>query len=248
MSALTMISQAVAAGGLTGARPALTLCLLQLHARLFATTSLPHELEWMVSWYAIGVVAALALAESFARSDPQFDELLHVPNLIIGVVAAVATAVIIVGLAGEPLSAAGESSTPVALAGILSGLVSAAGAALVAAPVASLGVGWTRRRLLKAVDVVPVRKRVWRWLETGTVASGLAAVMLLPALAVALATLLVLGAAAIGLGVLGAERALDRRARTVCACGHAVRREALCCPRCGAALEPTKKLGQPDQD
>jgi hypothetical protein len=249
MGEASTIAQIIVAGGMAGARPALTLFALQLFVALFAAEAVPVDYAWLVSVYAITAVGIAALVEHFARTDPELDELLALPNAAIGAAAATLISGILVLLGTEAESALGASSAALhlALAGFgaeaLDGLpLIVVGAVL--SVVMSLLVGWTRRQLLAALDVMAVPGRLVRWLETGSVIGALALVLLVPVLAVALAVLLVVASSAVALVVRGVERRRDRVARRPCGCGYMVRNEASVCPSCGEEREPTIVLGK----
>lgn len=248
MDPMTTIARVIVAGGLTGARPALTLCLLQLWVALFADEALPPELAWMVHAYAIAAVAVAVVVEHYARSDPDLDEVMNVPNMVIGGVAGALTSVLLLGMAGVEAGGgerAALEAIPFARAGFLDGggwTMAIVGA--LAASAASVGVAWVRRRLLAALDLLAVPARAVRWTETGTVAGALGLVLLVPVTAVLLAGVLVVGSVVVGVVVRAVDRRREELGRVECACGRRVRAEALVCPACGRSLEPAKKLGQ----
>jgi hypothetical protein len=239
-------AQVIVAGGLAGARPALTLFILQLFAALFAVEAIPQELSWIISVYAITAVGIAALIEHFARTDPDLDEVLAVPNKIIGTITAILISVLLIALrSGEapPEEEHAKASLLVAagLAALNRDIVLLVLAAVLAA-LSSLVVSWARGRVLAALDIMAVPGRFVRWLETGTVAGALALVLLLPVLSIVLAALLLVVSTAAGFLVRALERRRDELAREGCECGYAVRVEALVCPSCGKERTPSKVL------
>lgn len=250
MTPLTIISRALVAGGLAGARPALTLLCLQLAIVLLTDGSgLPEGFGWLLHYAAIAAVAAMALLEHFARTDPDLDEALEIPNAIVGVVIAAMLPVLLPALdsaeagGAEPAPTA-EASPLVARAGIIDSLRGSQGAAIIASIAASLLLLWVRRRVLTALGTLSLSQRYYRWTETGVIVGSMAVLALLPALAVALAVVVVVGSITVGgvLWLMGRQR--DELYRHPCpGCGRKVRKEATVCPECQADLDPPRKLG-----
>ena len=252
MSPVVVVAQVIVAGGLAGARPALTLCLLQVYVAVLAAESLPPDLLWTVNGWAIAAVGLAALVEHFARTDPDLDELLELPNKAIGALSGVVVAALLVALrtgAGLDPGADEPGAEPGLLhAGLVADLRGSTGLLVLSAVCAvatGFVVGWARRRILSALDLMAVPSRAVRWVETGTVAGALALVLLLPILAVALAAVVVVGSTTAGLIVRGVERRRDELSRVACVCGREVRVEALLCPTCGRELEPRRRLDRP---
>lgn len=251
MEPLTVLSRAVVAGGLSGARPALTLLLLQGFARFFAGASFPPETLWIIHEYTIVIVAAVALVEHYTRSDPDLEELMEVPNKVIGVGVSIMLSSIILQLGGEispPEEAApsnGEvAAVQVVMAGFPEGLLGLRGLTILLAVAASLGMSWVRKRVMLVMADASISERWWRWLETGAVIGAVAAISLVPLLAVVLAAALVVVGAAVGGAIWSVQKARDERARTDCSCGKRVRKEAVYCPSCHAEITPEVRLGQ----
>jgi hypothetical protein len=240
MDPLTIVSQSIAAGGLTGARPALTLFLLQAYGLFLARPNLPDNLSWLLNEYLVGVCGALAIAEHFVRTEPDFEEIMRYPNAVIGVGVAVMGALLITTMGYTP-----EQWQDVSKAASLGwGAYHTAGASdaggtmtlsMVAASFASLGLGWARHRILDALGALAVPGRWWRWIETGGVTGLTAMVVLLPFLALGLVILIGVIAGLAAGGIWGVQTANDRRKRVACtnpACDYKPRQEATVCPKC----------------
>ena len=251
MEPITIVSRGIVAGGFTGARPALTLLLLQLYARFFHQTEFPEGFGWIVHEYALVAVAAVAIAEHFVRTDPDFEEMMEIPNMIVGMMVSILLSIMVVAMGGELdqvqeiTAQLRESSWVVAHAGLPDGLLGLKGLTILSSVLASMGLGWVRRRIMASLASVSLSERWYRWIETGTVIGAITAIALVPILAVALAGLVVVGGVVAGASIWLVQSRLDARARVACECGHMVRREAQICPKCGAEIEPQIKLGQP---
>ncbi len=252
MSPTIIISRAIVAGGLTGARPALTLALLQIYARWFHEPDLPEGFEWIIHEYAIIAVAAAAVVEHFVRTDPDFEEMMEYPNMAIGLLVSIMLSVLVLSIGGEmsqveAVTASGASGQglEVLRAGWPEGVLGLQGLTVLASVLASLGLGWVRRKAMTTLAGVSISERWGRWIETGTVIGAVTTIALVPVLAVALAVVLVVAGVVVGATIWVVGNRVDARARTACACGHRVRKEASVCPKCGAELEPETKLGQP---
>lgn len=250
MDPLTIISRGIVAGGLTGARPALTLFLLQLYARFFFEPSFPDGFGWIIHEYAIIAIGVASLVEHFVRTDPDFEEMAEIPNQIAGVLVSIMLSVLIIAVGGQesdvPTSTESANALlPVTLnAGLPDGIFGLQGLTLLLSVGASLGLGWVRRRVISTLADVTIAERWWRWLETGGVIGAVTAIALVPVLAIVLAALIVLAGGGVGLSIWLVQKRRDASARVACACGYMVRKEALLCPECGAELEPASKLGQ----
>lgn len=254
MSPLAIISRAIIAGGLAGARPALTLLLIQIGVAAFTDGSaVPDGLEWLVHVYAIAVVAVLAVVEHFARTDPDLDELLQVPNLIVGVLVAATIPLLLPALDAEPtLPGAEEQPTEEATstglvtanAGLPDGLFGMDGLMMLVAIIMSLALFWIRRQVLKAFGSLSLSQRYYRWAESGVIVGAVAVLVLLPVLTIALAAVVLLGSAAVGVSVWVFQKHRDDEARRECPhCKVRIRKEALLCPECGAEVTPERRLG-----
>ncbi len=247
MNPIVIISQAVAAGGLTGARPVLTLFLIQLYAAFVAKTELAEGLGWILNPYVIGVLGALAVVEHFVRTDPDFEQVMKIPNQVICTAVALMTAFLLVSMGYDPATLPASDA---ALPSLLD-LIHTAGAgqggvltaSLIVSVAASLGLGWLRSKALDAFEALAVPSKWWRWIEAGGVAGLLTIIVLLPFVAVALAALMIIGSTLAAFALNAAQRAHERRHRRPCpACQAAIRVEASLCPACGAEVTPQTLL------
>lgn len=244
MDPVILIGQAMAAGGLTGARPALTLFVLQLYAAFIAQPVLPDAMGWVVHTYALIVVGALAVGEHFALTDPEFDELVEIPKAIVSVTAASLTAALVVSLGGDPQiwdlpADAAPTVTAMHSAGPTAALLGIPGVAIGAAVASCLSLGWFRRQVMRAFEAMALPNAWWRWLETGTVAGGAAVVAFFPLIAVGLAVLILLVSLGGGGMIWAWSKRQDTKARRPCpSCSKAIRKEALICPACKTPLAP----------
>lgn len=250
MTPLQLICRALVAGGLAGARPTLMLLIVLVSIVIFSDASaLPEDFRWLVHQYALIAIAAFVIVEYFARTDPDMEELLELPNAVISAgVAALLPALLpaldvsvdgleIPGLTpDEP----GDGSTPTVNASLFDGQIFK----VVIAMAAALLTFWLKRRVVTALSAASISQRYYRWLETGAIVGAMAALVLVPALTVLLAVVVVASSVALGTTVWFVQRRLDRRARRPCPhCDYGVRREALLCPECRTELEPQQRLG-----
>ena len=242
MSYVSLISQAMVAGGLTGARPFLSLLVLALAVRYIAQATPPDDVAWLLSPYAMLGLGVLSWLEHEARTEPDFEEALRRPLQVLSIVAGV--------LAGRLLSATQEVSAvagggaAAGAPGVLTAGHSGTAVLLIALAVASsLIVQELRRRALSALEDLLDLQRIWRLLEAGGVAGVIVAIVLLPFIAAVLVVLLTLIGAAVGLAARRWQAAAEARRRYPCpSCNHKVREEALLCPGCREALEPRRWL------
>jgi hypothetical protein len=253
MSPVAIIARAIIAGGLAGARPLLTLLLVQVAVGFFTDGSgVPEGLEWLVHTYAIAIVAALAVVEHFARTDPDLDELLQVPSVVVTLVIAATLPLLLPALDSEPRlpwedrptgDEASSSGLVTAKAGMPDGLFGLEGLKLIAAVVMALALFWTRRQVMRAFGALSLSQRYLRWAESGVIVGAFAVLALLPALTVALAVLVMVGSAVTGVSLWTFQRRRDDEARRPCPqCEARIRKEALRCPKCGAEVEPRRRL------
>lgn len=236
MNALTIISQAIAAGGLAGARPALTLGLLLAWSRFVSPATLPSGMDWLLHDITLGVVAVLAVVEHFVRTEPDFEEFMKIPNAISGVVVAMAGALLLGGMGDDP--ARWQEVALVAGAGAGVGTMSAA-VLLSAATSAAL---WRLRAwAFDAISDLSFLHSWWRWIEAGGIVGLVVLILSLPVLSIGVAVVLVLGSAAVGALIYSVQKKRDQAARRDCAtpgCEYRVRREAVICPSCQAEVAP----------
>jgi hypothetical protein len=102
---------------------------------------------------------------------------------------------------------------------------------------------WVRGKIREFVDQLNL-ERVWAWLETGGFGAALLLVLLAPALLLVFTALLAVGSVVALIGLRFASAVADAARRRPCpACGVSARVEASRCPRCRAAIEPTRLLG-----
>lgn len=229
----TLLGQALTAGGLAGARPVLVVGLTCLWVRVFGDVPLPQDLTWLVHDYTLGALAVLAVAEHAAAQDVDLHEWLHLPLRAAAVVGGVLSARLLVAVGATPLVGLPAPDPLLLTAGTGFGdanvLVAMAIGAAAAAAVQALKV-----RALRWLDDLLVPERWLRWLEAGGVLGTMAAILLVPVLAIALAVALTVVSA----GVFAASRVIAARIeaarRRPCpnGCGQAVRVEATRCTRC----------------
>ena len=221
---ITLIGQALFAGGLTGARPFLTLLVLAVASKLSGHVP-PNDVLWLLSPYALVALAVLAYVEHEARTDPDFEQLLARPLQLLAVVAGVLVARLLQPSGDEVLATAGHAGV-------------AAGAGL-----ASLLVGELRRRLFDVFDEALSVEGIYARIEAGGIIGLLLVMVLLPVLASALLLLFTLMGIVLAVGMRGWAAAADRAARVPCNhCQHARRREASRCPACKQAIQPAAQL------
>jgi hypothetical protein len=241
LPAVTTLSQALVAGGLSGARPLLVLLLLSLWARVTALDAVPDSLHWMVHPATLAALAGLALLEHWATVDADVRDLLKHPLAAIAVLAGLWTGRLVVALGWDAQTVhAGLTSYSAGLGALVEPKDAAV---LVVSATAAGAVQWGKGKLLAALQDLALPGRWLRWLEAGGVAGTLAAVVLLPVLAVALAAVLLVGGAVAG--VLGKQvvAAWDARARVACPkCGRKIRREASLCAGCKTEVAPVLRL------
>jgi hypothetical protein len=245
MDPITIISQSVTAGGLTGARPALTLFLLQLYGLFLAKPTLPEGTEWLLNEYVVGVCGALVVVEHFVRTEPDFEEVMKIPNQVLGVVVAVGGALLLAGLGEDPerWKEVSQRALIWTAGGGGEGAMGTLTVSMVLAAGSSLGLGWVRRRLMEALGALSLPSRWWRWIEAGGVTGVVAMVVLLPVLALVLALALALVTGATAGLVWWVQRIRDQRSRRDCpnpSCSARPRVEASVCPACKTALRPAE--------
>ncbi len=221
---ITIIGQALVAGGLTGARPLLSLFVLAGVVRLEGRGMQP-EVAWLVTPYALVALAVLTYVEHEMRTDPDFEEMLARPLQLLGALAAI--------VATRMLEPTGEEAlTATANIGIGAG-----------AAVGSFMVGELRRKLFEALDEALDVENWYARLEAGGVVGLLVAIVLLPLLAVGLLVVLAVVGTTVGFGLRKWRAARDLAARTKCpVCGHAIRVEASRCPGCKQTFAPRVRL------
>lgn len=236
MNALTIISQSIAAGGLAGARPALTLTMLLAWSRFVQPATLPPGMEWLLHDAVLGIAAVLAIVEHFVRTEPDFEELMHIPNALTGIAVAMAGALLLSGMGDDParwqevawLHAAGAGVGVLTTAVVLS---AASSAAL-----------WRLRAwMFDAIADLGFLHTWWRWVEAGGIVGLMVLLLSLPILSVGVAVLLVGGSAGLGAIIYSVQKRRDAAARRDCAtpgCTYRVRKEALMCPSCHATRTP----------
>ncbi len=255
MNPVVIISQAVATGGLSGARPVLTLFLLQLYAYFVGETNMAGGLEWVLSPYVIGVLGALTVVEHYIRTDADFEQLMKVPNQIINTATAMMTAFLLVNMgyetnalpaAGTEVAASWDTLLFTAGAGTGEGQSMVMTVSVIAAGLMSVGVTWLRSQLVDFIDAMAVPSKWWRWIEAGGVAGLVTVVVLLPFLALAMAILVVV-VSALAAGILwSVRRTREKLSRGPCpSCGYDLRQEASVCPSCGHEASPRKVLATP---
>jgi hypothetical protein len=223
-----LISQALLAGGLAGARPFLTLLVLASSVRLYSDASLPVDVSWLLHPVSLAALAVLSYLEHEARTEPDFEETLRRPLQLLSAVAG--------GLVGRLLSSEQLWSDEAAPIG--SSML-----AVAAASAGSLVVQDLRRRLLDAADELLDVGNWWRRLEAGGVVGLLVVIVTFPFLALALVVVFTIVGAAVGLGLRGFRSAREQAARQPCAhCSHAIRKEASRCPNCKTTVSPAVVL------
>lgn len=248
MNPIVIISQAVATGGLSGARPVLTLFLIQLFAVFVDSTKMAEGLEWIINPYVIGTLGALSVVEHFIRTDPDFEQMMKIPNQIINTAVAMMSAFLLVQMGYEEQvtlpdpAGATEASLGAAIftAGASGGLTAAS---VIAAATTSAALTWLRSYLMDALDALAVPSKWWRWIEAGGVVGLVTVVVLLPFAAVALAVLIILASGLAAGSVWAIQRKREQKRRGPCPqCGYDLRHEATLCPECGHERAPDTLL------
>jgi hypothetical protein len=225
---ITLIAQALVAGGLSGARPLLSLLVLGLAARFTYEGALTGDVAWIVDTYGLLVLAGLSYLEHEVRDDPDMEELLRWPLGALGTVCGVLAARLIAATSGESDAIASGATSWLAAAG---------------AAVASIGIQTARRRALEALDDFASLEGWWRRVEAGGVVGTLVLIWALPFLAIGFVVLLTVGAVVIGYVSRRWQQAEDARRRRPCPqCQTAIREEATRCPSCRAEVEPVAWL------
>jgi hypothetical protein len=103
---------------------------------------------------------------------------------------------------------------------------------------------WVRGKIREFVDQLNL-ERVWAWLETGGFGAAVLLVVLAPALLLAFTLLLTIGSIIALIAFRFAAAIADAARRRPCpACSVSIRAEASRCPRCRAAIAPTRLLGE----
>lgn len=229
----TILGQALTAGGLAGARPLLVVALTCLWVRVFAEVPLPSDLAWLVHDYTLAGLAVLAIVEHAAAQDIDLREWLHVPLGAVAVMGGVLAARLVTTTGAPAVVGIPVPPPGIALAGIGLGdsrdLVAMAVAAAAAGTVQVL-----KAKVLRWLDDLMVPGRWLRWLEAGGVLGTMAAILLVPVLAVVLAVALTGVSVAVFAAsrVIGARIESARRRPCPLGCGQAVRVEASRCPGC----------------
>lgn len=247
MDPVALIARIVVAGGFAGARPLLTLFVLQLYVALFETPDLPAGFDWLIHEYAIGAMGVLAIVEHFVRTDPDIDELLQWPSAAVGAGAAMVSAVLLASISGEVMPATEPTLAALPSLGVIAVSEMSLGMSVLGAAlgvVVSLGALWVRRQIMDALNATSFSSRFTRWGETGVVIGAVVGILALPGAAVVLAILMVVGMAVAAFVVRAFEKAADEQSRRQCECGYLARNEATICPECKTSLEPATKLGQ----
>lgn len=241
MGMVGWISQLLALGGLSGARPFLTLGILAAYARY--TLGVREEL-WLTSDIALGLCLVLSIVEHLVRTDADVEEWLGGPLAILSALSGAMAASVLLALGEEPgdWESVYGGSPPDALQDLSSvtqmSVMGLSGASAV-------GVQWGRRRSLIVMRELAVPSRWIRWIEGGGVAGLLVALLLAPFLALFLLLALTLGAALGAYALRSMLRRLDESQREACtSCGHQLRREALRCPKCGASHRPETLISE----
>ncbi|MSP90893.1 MAG: hypothetical protein EXR79_03670 [Myxococcales bacterium] len=236
---ITALSQSLVAGGLSGARPLLVLFLLSAWARFGVAAALPADAAWMVHPVALAVLGSLALVEHAAAVDADVRAMVRGPLAVVAVVCGLWTARIVLLLGLDAATVAAPGLPAGFAAGVFAlqrpedavALAVGAGAAAAVSALKARVLGWLEGLLLPA--------RWLRWLEAGGVVGTLAAVLLLPVLAVGLAVVLSAVTLGVWLGGRIVQQALDARGRVACpVCGFAMRPEAVRCAGCRTDLPP----------
>jgi Domain of unknown function (DUF4126) len=224
---VTLIAQALVAGGLSGARPLLSLLVLGLITRFSTELMLPSDIAWLVHPYALVALAALSYVEHEVRDDPEMEELLRWPLGVIGAAAAVMASRLLAASAGTD----GDTAAPV-------GVMSAVGATA-----ASVGVQTARRHALETLDDVASVDGWFRRVEAGGVVGVLLLIWAAPIIAIGLVVVLTVGAFVTSWALRRWRTAQDARRRKPCpSCQHGIRVEASSCPNCAHGLTPSEWL------
>jgi len=214
-----LVAQALVAGGLTGARPMLTLFVLGLATRFSHDGALPDDVAFLVHPYGLVVLGALSFVEHELRDDPDIEELLRWVLAAVGAVAAAFSARLLSAVSG--------------------GGVDAGWPTVVGATVASLAVQRARQHALSSLDELATLGGWWRRVEAGGVIGLLLLLWALPFLALGLVVVLTLLAVAAGWTLRRYRRTADARRRQPCPhCQAPIRIEASLCPECRVDVAP----------
>lgn len=225
---VTLVAQGLVAGGLSGARPLLSLLVLGLTTRLAFEGALPDDVAWLVHTYGLLVLAALSYLEHEVRDDPDMEELLRWPLGALGAVCGALAARLLTTTSGEVDSVTATTTSWLGAAG---------------AVVASVGVQTARRQALEALDEVATLEGWWRRVEAGGVIGTLLLIWALPFLAIVLVVVLTVGGVAGSIALRRWRAAVDARRRQPCPrCRASIREEASRCPSCRADITPRAYL------
>jgi hypothetical protein len=254
MAIATLVGQVVGAAAASTSRPVSTFFGVQLIAAgwiWLGYGTLPPMLAWTTSAVALALGLFGALVENVALHVEEIGEVVHESGLdrVGGALATFGTALLLSmsGAPAEITAGAIEQATP-EQAELLSALQIAAAShhpwwmqagVVLGAVATNLGLGWLRAYVVRVALDTGMKAYV-DLTEDGGVLLLLVLLPVLPLLA-----LLLVVAASIAFGTFaliarGFARRADAKARVPCpSCEESVRVEAMLCPHCHSALQPS---------
>lgn len=209
----------------------------------------------LLDWWALGIVFAAAVIENVVvLSDDDIEEFLReiYADRAIAFVSTLLCSLLLLGVGASVPPEVMAQSGPEGSRAIAA--IHTASASNESFMVQALAVGfalalnqgltWVRGRVLTWLGDLGV-SGFYKWVETGGVPAVLLLVALAPVFMLVIIVLLSLLFAVLAAVGYVWRRAADRRQRRPCPhCSHAIRQEAVLCPQCGRAVEPTHWLGQ----
>jgi hypothetical protein len=219
-----LLSQLLAAAGLTGIRASWVLLALTLGA-LGGRFSLPPELAFLATPGGVAALLSLAILEHHLEQDEDLQDLLSLLQYALR-----GSGAVVVAWAFRTPALQQLPVPPWALAALAAAL--------------AMLTHHLRRRLFQQLYGFGsglLSPRTWLlWLESGGLVGMLAALVLAPGLALVLLVLATMASLLLAHLRRVADRRLNRRP---CACGYAARKEACLCPGCRQPLAVERWLG-----
>lgn len=247
---LALVSQVLGVSVASTSRPALVFFVVQVVVGVMhrlGAVQLPDGMAWGVSLLAMGFGLSAAVLELITQHTDEVEELLREFHLdkVFGGLGATASGGLLFAAHTVTDEARREDVMEAVRVVSEADLAVWQQAAIVAVAVTlNVGLVFVRARLLSWLDDLDL-KSLWAWVETGGVVVTLVMIVLLPTVTLVLLGLVV-GVLVVTVGV-GQffSWTWDKAHRSPCpSCETSVRDEALGCPACGAALEPSKMLAK----
>jgi hypothetical protein len=247
---LALISQVLGVSVASTSRPALVFFVVQVVvgvAHRLEAVQLPDTLSWSVSLLAMGFGLSAAVLELITQHTDEIEELLrefHLDKVFGGLGASASGGLLFAAHTVSDEARREDVMEAVRIVSEADLAVWQQSAIVAVAVTLNIGLVWVRGRLLSWLDDLDL-KSWWAWLETGGVGVTLFMIAVLPTV-----TLVLLG---LVVGVLVVTVLVgqffswtwDKAHRSPCpSCEVSVRDEALGCPACGVALEPSKLLSK----